>query len=354
MSSAAERRPIFHPSMIAARILGVVTLSVNGRHVKLGPKAALLAAMLLSNPARAVPADMLIRHIYEEELLAGQLQNPKATLQSLISDLRKILDQAHPGAGAILRTSGSAYIIQVEDEQVDVRRFKARLRKANGAKRENPVRLAELHRDALRQWPGTDIIQPDEPLAGIPGTWADGVRAELLTQQDRAVHQLLAIEIELGHLNETLPLLARLITLRPGDQPAVALHMLALYRAGRPTDAKAAYQRLYKHLRTEYGEMPDDALQRLNQQIIDQDPSLNLPVPKVQHPDETLCDPMDRSTPAPANAAPSSDGDPTPSPGPHLPTIHNTNTARDNAHVGQQNGVNLGSYTESSQGGAAG
>ena len=53
--------------------------------------------------------------------------------------------------------------------------------------------------------------------------------------------------------------------------------MLALYRAGRQADALQAFRRRARLLRDELGLDPSPALQRLEQQILNQDPELAAP-----------------------------------------------------------------------------
>jgi Bacterial transcriptional activator domain len=57
---------------------------------------------------------------------------------------------------------------------------------------------------------------------------------------------------------------------------------VALYRSSRQADALAAYQRVRRLLRYELGLTPGGQLRRLEQAILDHDPSLLAPAPKAE------------------------------------------------------------------------
>ncbi len=84
-------------------------------------------------------------------------------------------------------------------------------------------------------------------------------------------------ELELGRHEEAVLELERLIVEHPLREGLRAQLMLALYRAGRQADALQAFQEARSVLRDELGLDPSPALQRLEQQILNQDPELAAP-----------------------------------------------------------------------------
>lgn len=131
-------------------VLGPVTAwTDDGAAVRIPDrKVRALLAYLLLHAGRPVAAATLIDDLWGDELPA----NPTATLQTRVSQLRKALDEAEPGARDLIRTAAPGYLISVPAEAVDAGRFRALATRARqtGSARMRAATLA----DALTLWRG--------------------------------------------------------------------------------------------------------------------------------------------------------------------------------------------------------
>ena len=84
-------------------------------------------------------------------------------------------------------------------------------------------------------------------------------------------------ELALGHGAELVPELERLVTEHPLRERLIASLMLALYRAGRQTDALDAFQAARRRLVDELGLEPGPELHELQRRILEHDPTLGAP-----------------------------------------------------------------------------
>ena len=92
-----------------------------------------------------------------------------------------------------------------------------------------------------------------------------------------ALEQKIEAELALGRHDDVVPELERLIGEHPLRERLRAQLMLALYRAGRQAEALQAYQDARSTLVEELGIEPGPELQRLERQILNQDPALAAP-----------------------------------------------------------------------------
>ncbi|MET8465564.1 AfsR/SARP family transcriptional regulator, partial [Micromonospora zamorensis] len=134
-----------------------------------GTKVRALLADLLVNRNQVVSADRLIDDLWGEDCPA----NPAGALQVRVSQLRKALNDAEPGARELVESRPPGYLLRVD--AVDVARF------------DELARCTDVERlaDALALWRG-------EAYADVAD--AEFVRAEAnrLAEQRLAVHERLA------------------------------------------------------------------------------------------------------------------------------------------------------------------
>ena len=90
----------------------------------------------------------------------------------------------------------------------------------------------------------------------------------------RAAHQR---DLAEGRHAEVIGELTALAQAHPTREHLRAQLMLALYRAGRQAEALAAYQDARRALVDELGIEPGPRLRELHQQVLNQDPALDLP-----------------------------------------------------------------------------
>ena len=109
----------------------------------------------------------------------------------------------------------------------------------------------------------------DEPFASSEATRLDQLR---LTALEDRIEAELALGLH-GQLTEEL----RTLTLeQPYRETFWEQFMLALYRAGRQTDALHAYAEVRTRLADDLGIDPGPALERMEQRVLAQDPTLSV------------------------------------------------------------------------------
>jgi predicted ATPase/DNA-binding SARP family transcriptional activator/Tfp pilus assembly protein PilF len=245
------------------RILGSVEVADGGLVRDLGGlrERTLLARLLLS-AGQVVSADRLA-----EDLWAGQ---PPAhwmsTLRVYISRLRRALGE---GAAAVA-TQPPGYRITLGESELDAARFArlvatAREDLAGG----RPEAAAAGLREALGLWRGPALSD----VADFAFAQADVAR--LKEARLAAVEDRVEAELACGGHASLVSELDGLVAAHPLRERLCGQRMLALYRCGRQADALQAYQDLRSRLDDELGIDPSPAVQRLQQEILRQEPGLD-------------------------------------------------------------------------------
>jgi YVTN family beta-propeller protein len=257
--------------MVDYRILGPLEVSVDGRVIEIrGPKQRALLAILLLRANEPVPRDVLVHELWGEQTPAGA----QGSLDVYVSRLRKVLTAA--AGEPVLVTRPGAYRLQVTDEQFDVRCFErlvadGRSALAAGA----PGPAGESLRAALRLWRGDPLAD----LVGEPFAQVEIGRLEELRLG--AVEDRIEADLALGRHADVVGELEALAAAHPLRERVYGQLMLALYRCGRQAEALEVYRSARRALVDELGLEPGPALQRLEQAILRQDPSLEPPARPV-------------------------------------------------------------------------
>jgi DNA-binding SARP family transcriptional activator len=255
------------------RILGPLEVVDQGRRLALGAakQRALLAALLV-RPNEIVSADRLIDDLWGERPpeTAGKV------VQVYVSQLRKAL-----GEGDRLLTRSPGYLLRVEPEELDVDRFELLFDEGRRALATADARHAATRlRDALALWRGP----PLGDLAFEP--FAQTEIARLEERRLAALVERIEADLALGRHEDVVGELEALVVEHPLHERLRAQLMLALYRAGRQAEALDSYQQIRRALGEELGLDPGQALQRLERQILTQDPALHPPPPEAVTPRE--------------------------------------------------------------------
>jgi DNA-binding SARP family transcriptional activator len=259
------------------RVLGPLEVVGEDGGAKIGRgKRRTLLGLLLVDANTVVPHDRLIDAIWGESPPA----TARSALHVLVSELRKVL-----GAGGLdlLLTQPAGYVLRVEPAELDATLFEELLTSGREAlSAGEPERAAGRLREGLALWRGA-------PLQDF--TYEEFARAEIARLEElrtEAEEELLEAELALGRGEDLVPRLEALIARRPDRERLRGQLMLALYRAQRQTEALAAYQDARRTLVEQLGVEPSPALQRLQQAILRQDPSLESraapPSPPPGHP----------------------------------------------------------------------
>lgn len=221
-----------------------------------GLKVRALLADLLVHEGRPVPADRLIDDLWGEDLPS----NPAGALSAKVSQLRRALEDAEPGARDLVVSGPAGYALRTE--QVDAVEFRAFLARAE----EDP---ATILAEAEALWRGPAFADfADEAFTQPAITRLTEQR--LTAQEDRAEARL-----ALGEHTRLADELGDLVAEHPLRERLRAAHMRALYRAGRQSEALACFDRLRTLLADELGLDPSAELVELHQAMLTQDPSLD-------------------------------------------------------------------------------
>lgn len=257
------------------QLLGPLEVEDNGRPLALGSaKQRALLAILLLHANEVVSRDRLIDELWGEQPPASAPHS----LEVYVSRLRKTLQAS--GGEQLLLTRAGGYLLRLEPDQLDVRRFERLLgegRRALAAG--NYERASERFTDALALWRGPALGDlAYEPFAGP--------EIERLEEQRlAALEERIEAELALGHHSSLIGELDSLSGKHPLRERLHGQLMLALYRSGRQAEALEAYRETRQHLLDGLGINPSPTLQQLEQAILRQDPTLELPARPVARED---------------------------------------------------------------------
>ncbi|GAA4199235.1 BTAD domain-containing putative transcriptional regulator [Microbispora amethystogenes] len=246
-----------------------------------GAKVRALLAVLLLNDGRPVPADRLIDDLWGDD---PPRRNPLGALSAKVSQLRRALEDAQPGARELVVSRPPAYRLLLDDEAVDVRRFHTLTTRARQAG--DPRAGAALFAEALALWRGPAFADfADEPFA-------QPVIARLAEQRLTTLEDAAEARLALGEHAVLAAELGDLVAAHPLRERLRAAYMRALYGAGRQSEALESYEELRRLLGDELGLDPGPELAALQRAILTQDlqappapdrrPRSNLPAPHTE------------------------------------------------------------------------
>ncbi|HUH15936.1 MAG TPA: BTAD domain-containing putative transcriptional regulator [Gaiellaceae bacterium] len=252
------------------RMLGPLEVEDGGRVLPLrGPRQRALLARLLVSPNEVVPDERLLDELWGDE----PPTSGRAALRVRVSQLRKVL-------GPAIVTRAPGYLLAVDPERIDARRFERLVAEGQSALETEPALAAERLREALSLWRGQALADlAAEPFARAEAGRLDELRLAALTARIEA-------DLALGRHAELVPELEALVRGHPLQERLRRQQMLALYRCGRQADALAAYREGRARLVDELGIEPGEELRELEAAILRQDPGLNAaaaaPVPVAE------------------------------------------------------------------------
>ncbi len=254
------------------RILGPLEVLDEDRLVDVGgPKQRALLAILLLHANEIVSPDTLIDELW------GDAPPPTAvrTLHAHVSRLRKALDGKDDPSerdGGPVEARGHGYVLTVEPGQLDVDSFQRLLEDARRALARGEAQAAAENADkALALWRGPALAD----LAYESFAQAEIARLEELRLA--ALEERVEAHLALGRHRELVGELEALVARHPLRERLRGQLMLALYRSDRQAEALEVYQQGRHALAEELGLEPSQALQRLERQILEQDPAIAPP-----------------------------------------------------------------------------
>ncbi len=238
-------------------VLGPLVVERDGQPVDVpGGRARALLALLLAADG-PLSRDRLIDELW------GECPPPSA-----VSMLHIYLSKLRGPLGELLEHGPAGYALARDGVELDVRRFDALIEAARQA-RPDLARAGAALSAALGLFRG-------DPLCDVEG---EGSVAEWRrTLEEARWEATLArfdVELEAGEGGALLSDLERHARQHPLDERLGGQLMLALYRAGRQTEALETYRRIRVQLRDELGLEPGRPLHALHQQILEHAPSLD-------------------------------------------------------------------------------
>ena len=251
-------------------VLGPLQVRSDGRPVQVGApmQRALLAALLL-HANQVVPAEKLIDYLWDQT----PPPSARTTLQNYILRLRRLLP-ARPERAArpLLVTRAPGYLLQLRPGELDLDRFQRLVADARASTAQGQFeRAASLLRDALALWRGP-------PLCDVASETLRRMHLPRLEDQRLgALEARIDAELSLGLHAELTGELHGLVDEQPLRERFRVQRMLALYRCGRQAEALQVYRSTWRLLHDELGIQPGPELRRLEQAILREDSSLDLP-----------------------------------------------------------------------------
>jgi predicted ATPase/DNA-binding SARP family transcriptional activator len=248
---------------VELRVLGPLEIVGDDGPIALpAPKhRRLLVALILAN-GRTCSSDALIDAIWGASPPASA---PKL-VQLYVSQLRAVLPSP-----SLLATRRPGYALDLDGCSTDALRFEELVADATmSLEQDNPALAASLAQRALELWRGEAYVD----VAYDEFARAEADRLEELRLVAREVH--LDARLRLGRhdaLGEALALAEE----HPLRERVQGLAMLALYRAGRQTEALDRYAALRARLGDELGLEVGPELRRLQRGILTHDPGLSVP-----------------------------------------------------------------------------
>ncbi len=233
------------------RLLGPLEVRLGDGPIELGPRQQrAVLAMLALEPGRTVSADRLAEGVWGESL---PLSAPKM-VQLYVSRLRRALD----GDAVRIVTRGRGYALELAEDEVDAVRAERLLAESRP-------------REALALWRG----EPLEDLADEPFAAAEIRRLNELRL--RTAESAIDADLAAGRHAQVISELDTLVAANPLRERLHAQRMLALYRAGRQSEALETYRAARAELVEQIGVEPGAEMRHLHEQILAHDPALDPP-----------------------------------------------------------------------------
>jgi len=260
-----------NPASTSFDLLGPLVVTVAGTAVRLGgPRQVAVLARLLLTPGQVVSMEQLAESVWDGDLPA----RPEVAIRSYISNLRRSIEPArHPGdRQSCIESIAPGYRLAVDPGAIDAHRFEQLVAQGRSALGRGDAAPAASHlASALRLWRG-------EPCEGLVDTDAlMAYRSRLAELRLVATEQWFEARLALGEHEALTPDLEAVLAEHPRRERLTELAMLALYRAGRQSEALAACRRLRALLVEQLGIDPGPRVQALEHKILTHDPSLLLP-----------------------------------------------------------------------------
>lgn len=243
-------------------VLGPLTVRVDGAEIDPGSdlQRALLGLLALS-PNLTVGRDRLLSHI----AATGR----PATVTALAARMSRLRRRLRPtstvtAASQIVGGDGG-YGLLVGEHQLDLLRFRSLVRQAR--RRVGHADLAgawQLYHRAVNLWRG-------EPLAGLSLLADDPAVVGLARQWPSVAAEFAAVGAELGHHDEVVSVLRRVVAVDPLHEVVSSRLMVSLAGSGRQVEALQVFDRLRRRLDRDLGIQPGPELVEAHRRVLRQE-----------------------------------------------------------------------------------
>ncbi|MFD6155313.1 BTAD domain-containing putative transcriptional regulator [Nocardia sp. NPDC060256] len=249
------------PDVLRLTLLNGVEAHLGGQVLPLGPPQRRAVLCVLAFRRRQwVSASSLLAALYDGVPPASGV----GVIQTYVSALRRVLepDRKPRTPPAVLLSGHGGYQLRIEDEQTDLGVFDRLVGEAARAREVGDgVRAENRYAQALALYSG-------EPLAGLPGPFAQRQRAGLAERRLAVVEDSLDVVVALGRSDEAIDRLRMLTAEHPLRERPRAMLMRALYSHGRQSEALDVYRETRNLLVDQLGVEPGEALRALHKQIL--------------------------------------------------------------------------------------
>ncbi|BBY05424.1 BTAD domain-containing putative transcriptional regulator [Mycobacterium noviomagense] len=245
-------------------VLGPLLMRVDGTPVDLGArKQRAVLAMFVLNRNRPVAIESLIDAVWDQRPVPAA----RVTVQSYVSNLRRLLSNAGFDAREVLAKAPPGYRLNVAEAACDLDRFNTEQSAGVHAAAAGRFEQASSHLSAaLAEWRGP-VLEDLRDFAFVE-PWATALTGDKL----RAHTALAEAEIACGRAYTIVGELEKLAAENPHDEPLWAQLITAYYVTKRQSDALRTYQRLQTTLAEELGIDPDPTVSALYEKILRQVP----------------------------------------------------------------------------------
>ncbi|WP_086732566.1 AfsR/SARP family transcriptional regulator [Streptomyces glaucescens] len=241
-------------------VLGPLRAWCGDVRLDLGPvrQQALLAALLL-RPGVTVSRQQLLDGVWGPE--------PPGTgakvIPVYVHQLRRRLGPEGGGpAGSPIVTERGGYRFDPRDVSTDVARLREILAEARAARDSGDLAAA------VSAWSRALELFHGDPLAAVPGPFAEAERLRLAELRLASVHDKAECQLRLGRHSEVVGELFALSETHPHNESLAALLMRALYAGNRQADALSVFAKVRRRLVAEQGTEPGGELRRVHEAVL--------------------------------------------------------------------------------------
>ncbi len=241
-----------------------------------GSKQRALLGALVVRAGHVLSAERLIHELWGDRPPVSAAN----ALQAHVARLRRLLQGGAPDGGGHewIATRSMGYLLHPGRATADAQRFHRLSSEGRAALGSDPVHAAELLRGALALWRGPALEGSTQgPICTVEADRLEELRLTTL----ETLHDA---NLRSGRHAEITRELERLTASHPMRERLYDLHMLALYRCGRQTEALGVYERARRRLVDELGVEPGPALRERMEAILHHAPSLTVPRPALHAP----------------------------------------------------------------------